>query len=84
MTRQHIHFASGLPDSDGVISGMRKSASIYIFIDAQKCAEDGMVFFQSDNGVLLTAGDGSGGILPIQYFSHVTDASGKILLDNRK
>ena len=83
-TRQHIHCASGLPNHDGVISGMRKSASIHIYINAKKCADDGIAFFKSDNGVLLTDGVNHSGILPVEYFSRVTDSSGNVLLDNRK
>eukprot|EP00532_Pseudo-nitzschia_australis_P003434 CAMPEP_0168183312 /NCGR_PEP_ID=MMETSP0139_2-20121125/12463_1 /TAXON_ID=44445 /ORGANISM="Pseudo-nitzschia australis, Strain 10249 10 AB" /LENGTH=335 /DNA_ID=CAMNT_0008104507 /DNA_START=139 /DNA_END=1146 /DNA_ORIENTATION=+ len=84
MNRTHIHFASGLPTDDGVISGMRKSCSIYIYIDGSKCAADARIeFFRSDNGVILTDGVGNSGVLPIDYFSHATDSSGKILMDNR-
>ena len=89
MNRTHIHFASGLPDDSAVISGMRKNCNIYIYINAIKCAattstDGGRIdFFTSDNGVLLTDGIDNTGILPIEYFSHVTDKSGKILLDNR-
>jgi RNA:NAD 2'-phosphotransferase (TPT1/KptA family) len=63
---------------------MRKSASVHVYIDAAKCAKDGVPFFQSDNGVLLTDGVEGSGILPPEYFSHVTDSSGNVLLDNRK
>lgn len=84
MNRTHIHFASGLPTDDSVISGMRKSCSIYIFIDASRCAaDDRIAFYKSDNGVILTDGIASSGVLPMDYFSHVTDSSGKILFENR-
>ena len=69
MTRNHIHFAAGLPDNDGVISGMRKSCQIHIYINGRKCAEDGVTFYKSDNGVILTEG-----VLPCSYFSRVVDA----------
>jgi 2'-phosphotransferase len=83
MNRTHIHFASGLPTDDGVISGMRKSCSIYIFLDASKCAADDRIdFYTSDNGVILT--DGIAGVLPIDYFSHVTDSSGKMLFGDQE
>ena len=36
MTRQHVHFAPGEPGEDGVISGMRKSCQIYIYLNIQK------------------------------------------------
>jgi 2'-phosphotransferase len=81
--RNHIHFATGLPEEqNGVISGMRRTCTIYIYVHASKCADDGIDFFQSDNGVILTAGVVEG-TLPPEYLSHVTDAQGKILLDNR-
>jgi 2'-phosphotransferase len=90
MKRTHIHFASGLPDNNDhgggvIISGMRKSCQIYIYVNAKKCAADNIEFFQSDNGVLLTAGVHNQGILPSKYFSHVTDSAGTtILLDQRE
>mmetsp|Transcript_5135 Transcript_5135/g.13803 ORF Transcript_5135/g.13803 Transcript_5135/m.13803 type:complete len:266 (-) Transcript_5135:931-1728(-) len=83
MKRNHIHFASGLPDEGSVISGMRKSCQIYVYIDGAKCADDGIEFYKSDNGVILTAGVNNEGMLPTPYFSHVTDKTGTILLDNR-
>ena len=83
MGRNHIHCASGLLGEDGVISGMRKSSQIYIYINPVKCAEDGVTFFRSDNGVLLTAGVNDEGVLPASYISHVTDRTGKILFDQR-
>jgi len=82
MNRTHIHFASGLPEADGVISGMRKTCTIYVFVDPIKCAEDGIEFFISDNGVILSAG--VDGTLPTSYFSHVTSTDGTLLLDNRR
>ena len=81
MKRHHIHFAAGLLGEQGVISGMRRTCQIYVYIDAGKCARDGIVFFRSDNGVLLTAGiDGK---LLLKYVSHVTDEKGNLLLEQR-
>ncbi|KAL0973861.1 hypothetical protein UPYG_G00212150 [Umbra pygmaea] len=68
MNRTHIHLARGLPGEDGVISGMRKDCDLAIFIDVPKALSDGIQFFWSDNGVLLTPGDGEGKLLP-RYFS---------------
>jgi len=86
MTRQHIHFARGLPHDEEVISGMRKSCTVYLFVDREKCAKDSdrVTFYESDNGVILTEGLDHSGILPLEYISHVTDRHGKILLENRK
>lgn len=94
MKRNHIHFASGLPPPDrkrklthenkhngtAPISGIRSSSEIYIFVDGTKCAEDGVLFYRSDNGVILTAGVDEQGMLPIRYFEKVVYAfSGKVV-----
>ncbi|XP_067374016.1 tRNA 2'-phosphotransferase 1 [Channa argus] len=68
MKRTHIHLASGLPGEDGVVSGMRKDCDLAIFIDVPKALADGIKFFWSENGVLLTTGDAEGKLLP-KYFS---------------
>lgn len=95
MKRNHIHFATGLPQShdtnsnDGTqtnnvapISGMRSTSQIYIYINGERCAQDGIQFFRSDNGVILTAGERHEGMLYVKYFKKVVLASsGKILLD---
>lgn len=82
MKRHHIHFAAGLLGEEGVISGMRRTCQVYIYVDAGRCARDEIVFFRSDNGVLLTAG--IEGKLPLKYVSHVTDSKGVMLLDQRE
>ncbi|KAL7569295.1 hypothetical protein ACA910_016842 [Epithemia clementina (nom. ined.)] len=83
MGRTHIHFAPGLPGDNGVVSGMRASSEVYIYINGAKCAADGIRFHRSDNGVLLTAGQNDDGTLPLEFISHVQDRSGKMLLDQR-
>jgi 2'-phosphotransferase len=84
MTRNHIHFARGLPNESGVISGMRRTCQVYIYVDTKRCATDGIAVYQSDNGVLLTAGVNDEGTLPVNYFLRVTDASGNELLCDNK
>ncbi len=85
MKRNHIHFAHGLPpsstkdgesDNDGVISGMRSNSQIYIFVNGKACADDGIKFYRSSNGVILTSGL-EDGTLPVRYFSSVIDAKTK-------
>mmetsp|Transcript_21450 Transcript_21450/g.42113 ORF Transcript_21450/g.42113 Transcript_21450/m.42113 type:complete len:449 (+) Transcript_21450:152-1498(+) len=79
MNRNHIHFARGLPsDSNGVISGMRKSCEVHLYIDASAAGKDGIKFFESDNGVILSPGNGDG-IIPPKYFKSVTDRQGASL-----
>ena len=36
MNRTHIHFASGLPQDQQVLSGMRGDCEVYIYIDLAK------------------------------------------------
>ena len=82
--RNHIHFATGLPrnlmENSGTspISGMRSSSEILIYVNGLKCAKDGIKFYQSDNGVILTAG--IDGILPIKYFAKVVHAPNGMIL----
>ncbi|KAK9464519.1 KptA family-domain-containing protein [Lipomyces arxii] len=77
MARNHIHLATGLADESGVISGMRGSASVYIYIDVAKAMADGIKFYKSTNGVVLT--EGQGGILQPKYFKQVVSKDGNIL-----
>ncbi|KAH7387387.1 hypothetical protein KP509_16G020300 [Ceratopteris richardii] len=69
MGRIHIHFASGLPKEDGVISGMRHSSEVLIYLDSEKALQDGMKLFLSDNGVILT--EGFDGVVPPEYFAKI-------------
>lgn len=72
MTRNHIHFSTGLPeDKGGVISGMRNDAEILIYIDIRKSLEDGaMLWWISDNGVILSEGD-ENGVVGMKYWKKV-------------
>ncbi|KAJ6613325.1 KptA family-domain-containing protein [Mycena sp. CBHHK59/15] len=69
MKRNHIHLAQGVA-GDNVISAMRRSSQILIFIDVQRAIDRGIKFFMSDNGVILTEGD-EHGILGTQFFARV-------------
>ena len=101
MKRNHIHFAAGLPsgfrlggndyqsqtgeNAVKVISGMRNSCDILIYVNGIKCAQDRIPFFRSDNGVLLTSGLNKSGILPVEYFLKVVDVkSNRVILDQQK
>lgn len=70
--------ASTSADENGVISGMRRNSQIHIYVNGKACAEDGIKFYRSSNGVILTSGlENSNGTLPVQYFSSVIDAKTK-------
>lgn len=68
MNRTHIHLAPGLPGEGGVISGMRQNCDLAVYIDVAKAMSEGIQFFWSENGVLLTPGDAAGMLAP-RYFS---------------
>lgn len=79
MKRNHIHCATGLYGDPGVISGIRKSCTLYIYIDSAKAMQDGVEFYRSENGVILT--EGVNGLLSSKYFSRVETSDGEVLLD---
>ncbi|TVY92229.1 tRNA 2'-phosphotransferase [Lachnellula willkommii] len=72
MGRNHIHMSTGLPeDKQCVISGMRKDAEVLIYVDIQESLKDGgVLWWISDNGVVLTEGD-ENGVLSTKYFKKV-------------
>jgi 2'-phosphotransferase len=100
MGRNHVHFASGLPagfkslnstsgeDASSVeapvISGMRSTSTILVFLDLKKALEAGLKFWRSDNGVVLSEGNEDGVVL-VEYFKRVEDRTGEgVLLDEGK
>jgi 2'-phosphotransferase len=94
MARTHVHFASGLPagfkseDTDTtapVISGMRNSSSVLVYVNIKKAVEAGVKFWKSENGVILSEGD-ENGLIGLQYFSKVEDRTGRqgVLVEDGK
>ncbi|XP_072102160.1 tRNA 2'-phosphotransferase 1-like isoform X3 [Mobula birostris] len=69
-SRQHIHLAPGLPEDDSIISGMRSSCELAIFVELEKALNDGIPFYLSTNQVILTPGN-EDGVLPPKYFQKV-------------
>ncbi|KAF2637230.1 phosphotransferase KptA/Tpt1 [Massarina eburnea CBS 473.64] len=55
-----------------VISGMRNSSTVLIYVDIRKALEKGVKFFVSENGVILTEGDEKG-VLGLEFFDRVED-----------
>ncbi|KFO28456.1 tRNA 2'-phosphotransferase 1 isoform X1 [Fukomys damarensis] len=72
--RTHIHLAPGLPGDPGVISGMRPNCEVAVFINGPLALADGIPFFRSANGVILTPGDADGFLLP-KYFKEALQLS---------
>ena len=80
MARNHIHLARGMPGDAGVISGMRKSCEVVIWVDVARAVASGLRFYTSENGVILTPGDARG-VLSSEFFHSAVDrVSGKHLL----
>lgn len=79
MNRNHIHFATGLLGEEGVISGMRYNCTVLIYLDLEKALKDGITFFKSENGVVLSEGVNNEGYIPKEYFKKVVTKKGETL-----
>ncbi|XP_019700842.1 tRNA 2'-phosphotransferase 1 [Harpegnathos saltator] len=79
MRRNHIHFAKELTS----ISGLRKNAEVFIYINFDKAKKDGLIFLESENGVILCAGNPQG-YVEAKYFLKVISKDGQILSFNKK
>ena len=82
MGRRHVHFAAGLPGTAGVISGMRSSSAVYVYLDVPAALTAGLRLFRSPNGVILTEGI-DGGWVPLRLLSHAETRSGQALWFDR-
>eukprot|EP00388_Colpodella_angusta_P001282 GDKJ01004141.1.p1 GENE.GDKJ01004141.1~~GDKJ01004141.1.p1 ORF type:complete len:1586 (-),score=422.28 GDKJ01004141.1:43-4215(-) len=69
MRRNHIHFACGLPEDDGVTSSMRRTSEVVIYLDVRAAMRDGIEFLLSSNGVILSSG--LHGLISPAYFASV-------------
>jgi 2'-phosphotransferase len=69
MSRTHIHMATGFPNDNKVVSGARNSANAFVLIDMEKAMNDGIKFYKSANGVILT--EGIEGTLESKYFKQI-------------
>jgi len=69
---------------------MRKSCTRMVYVDVSAALADGVPFFVSSNGVVLTPGVGAvrsaedkgltqTGELPLRYVSRVTDRNGAVV-----
>lgn len=73
MKRNHIHMARGIPGQDEVISGMRKSCEVVLYINVAAAMEAGVKFFKSSNDVILTQGLNDSGVLPAEFIERVEE-----------
>ncbi|KAK5173826.1 tRNA 2'-phosphotransferase [Saxophila tyrrhenica] len=67
-----------------VISGMRNSSTILVFVDVKKAMDAGLKFWTSENGVVLSEGDEEG-MVGVQFFKRVEDRTGEgVLIEEGK
>ncbi|VUZ55452.1 unnamed protein product [Hymenolepis diminuta] len=71
MRRRHIHFVMD-PEDKKVISGMRQTAEILIYVDINAAIRHGIKFYRSKNNVVLTEGN-TDGLLPTKYFTRAVN-----------
>ncbi|KAJ3115288.1 tRNA 2'-phosphotransferase 1 [Physocladia obscura] len=83
MKRNHIHFAVGTPGQLGVISGMRASSEILIYINVPLALADGVKFFRSPNNVILSDGNKEG-IIEAKYFAFVESGNGETIISAKE
>ncbi|CAI5931091.1 unnamed protein product [Closterium sp. NIES-64] len=70
MNRQHVHLTKGVPSQHhSVVSGFRSNSEVLVVVDVARAMADGMPFFESDNGVILTSG--FHGYIPPTYFASI-------------
>lgn len=69
-----------------VISGMRKSADVHIYVDVHRSIRDGNAqWWRSENNVFLTEGEPDKGLLPTTFFvKAVHQRTGKVLWEDGK
>jgi len=63
MGRNHVHFGTAVPGTGDkeVVSGMRGDAELLVYVDVERSVRDGALdWWLSENGVVLTEGDGDG------------------------
>lgn len=77
MTRNHIHLAQGIAGQN-IISGVRNSSQILIYIDLPSALSAGLKFYLSANGVVLSEGDENGFIKP-EFFRRVENSKREAL-----
>lgn len=63
MNRKHIHFAKAATSK----AGIRYGSQVLVKVDMEKAMKDNMLFYESDNSVILTTG--FHGTIPPMYLS---------------
>jgi 2'-phosphotransferase len=76
MNLNHIHMSTSLPEeesNDVILSGMHPNTEVVIEIDVEAAMSEGIVFYRSLNGVILSRGIGESGNIPTRFFKSIRD-----------
>jgi 2'-phosphotransferase len=68
-SRNHVHFQSFAPWDGRRKPGMKSDCEIAIWVDVKRAIRDGVPFFKSTNGYILSPGDN--GIIDTKYFTKI-------------
>jgi len=68
--RKDVHFSVKRP-GETVVSGMRQSCQVVVYLDLPRAARDGLRFYRSENDVILCAG--ISGTIPPAYIESIWD-----------
>ena len=60
--------ATGLPGDGEVKSGVRNDCEVAVWVDVERGVAEGVPFFVSANGVVLSPGEGDSGTVPARLF----------------
>jgi 2'-phosphotransferase len=79
MGRTHVHFATGVPEDGEVVSGMRSSVEVLVYVNVAKALADGsgLRWWTSENGVVLTEGN-EDGLVPMAVWERVVGRRGDV------
>jgi 2'-phosphotransferase len=70
---------AGASEAKDVISGMRNSSTILVYVDVVKAMGMGIKFWVSDNGVVLSEGNEQG-FVPVEVFAKVEDRKANAII----
>lgn len=71
-------------DNDIVVSGMRSTSTVFIWVDVKKSLEGGVEWWRSENGVILTEGVGEPKMLGFEWVAWVEKrGTGEILFGEK-
>lgn len=76
MNRNHIHFTfkdkiDFSTSKEEKVSGFRENSQILIYIDFKRAISDGIIFYKSENNVILSSG--LNGCISSKYFQKIVD-----------